>query len=903
MTNIKKSINLLGKSVFAISIAGFLIFPSISLASGPTVLNTDPQDELALQVSNRTTCVGCNNWSNSVSANAGDIVSFMFFYHNTGANTANNLSVRIQLSNSGNNIVANGTISATNAPSVSGSATVVLPAGITLPTSPISVLWYRDQNNSTGIDQNIGTIMNSGLTLGDIQSGWSHQGWVVVRFQLNSAPGGGSGVAPTVYTSSVSNATQNSATLNGSVNPNNASTNYWFEYGATQSLGTVTPTQTISGNSSQSVNSTINNLSANTTYYYRLVGQNSAGTTQGSILSFTTQSTGGGGQGTAPLVYTSSVFNATQNSATLNGSVNPNNASTNYWFEYGTTQNLGYQTATQYLSAGSYSQTVSLPVYNLNSNTSYYYRVVAQNSYGTSQGSILNFYTSNQGGGGNGQAPYATTNYATNVSNGSATLRGSVNPNNSYTSAWFEYGTTQSFGNTTPTQGVSSGNYSIDYSYTISGLLANTTYYFRAVANNSYGTVYGATQNFVADNSGGGGYSNLPFVSTLATSLISGNVITLNGSVNPNGNGVYTWFEYGVSFSSLNFSTPNIYTGSGNFNLNFNQTVSNLISGSTYYYRAAANRGSGTPIVYGQILSFTVSGINISTQAPIVATKSATFVMQNSATLNADVNPNGSSATAWFEYGINFALGTKTTSLAFGSVSGTLGRAESLFGLSLNTSYYYRVVAQNSFGVTYGLVNTFKTLSDGTIVIPPPITIVPSIITANKTACISLAAELDDKDVIPGKEFIYTATYKNDCDYAITNVSLKVVLPKEVSFISTDSPLFRGNSNDIIANIGRVDAGATNSVIIKGIVNEGAKKESNLIYSGIISFNDNFLRPQSVSYYLTATVKGGNNFTANLMDAMGALVNPVVGGIAGIGLLILGLWQIKKKFRIVKRDL
>ncbi|MFA6135879.1 MAG: fibronectin type III domain-containing protein, partial [Candidatus Paceibacterota bacterium] len=193
------------------------------------------------------------------------------------------------------------------------------------------------------------------------------------------------GNTPIVITNSATNLSQNSATLNGSVNPNGAATQYWFEYGTSVSLGASTASQSLgSGTSAQNVNSYISGLSANTTYYFRAVATNQYGSAQGSILSFTTQTGGGGGN--TPIVITNSATNLSQNSATLNGSVNPNGAATQYWFEYGTSVSLGASTASQSLGSGTSAQNVNSYISGLSANTTYYFRAVATNQYGSAQG-------------------------------------------------------------------------------------------------------------------------------------------------------------------------------------------------------------------------------------------------------------------------------------------------------------------------------------------------------------------------------------------------------------------------------------------------------------------------------------------------------------------------------------
>jgi hypothetical protein len=108
---------------------------------------------------------------------------------------------------------------------------------------------------------------------------------------------------------------------------------------------------------------------------------------------------GGGGSGSYikryALVTTQNATNLSKNSATLNGLINPNNANTTVWFEYGTSSNLSTYNETSHLAFGSfnYYSTLSQGIGNLNPNTTYYFRAVGNNSRGTVRGAILSFTT------------------------------------------------------------------------------------------------------------------------------------------------------------------------------------------------------------------------------------------------------------------------------------------------------------------------------------------------------------------------------------------------------------------------------------------------------------------------------------------------------------------------------
>ncbi len=80
------------------------------------------------------------------------------------------------------------------------------------------------------------------------------------------------------------------------------------------------------------------------------------------------------------------------NTATLNGAVNPNGAVTTVWFEWGPGSSMPYSTPKQtFTTSGTFSQKIS----GLQENSSYSFQAVAQNSFGTSYGSVISFTTQN----------------------------------------------------------------------------------------------------------------------------------------------------------------------------------------------------------------------------------------------------------------------------------------------------------------------------------------------------------------------------------------------------------------------------------------------------------------------------------------------------------------------------
>lgn len=290
------------------------------------------------------------------------------------------------------------------------------------------------------------------------------------------------GQAPVAITLDATSIQADGATLNGTVNANYLSATVTFEYGLTTSYGsTITAVQSpVTGNTNTNVSAVVTGLTGGTTYHFRIKTVNSLGTTYGSDKVFTTL-------GQVPTATTLDASNVLAETATLNGSVNPNYLTTTVTFEYGTSVSYGSTvTAIQSPVSGNTTISVSANISGLMpGNVTYHCRVVAVNALGTTYGNDMTFITT-------GQPPTARTKLATNVTSTTATLNASVNANNLPTTVIFEYGLTTSYGSTiTAAQSPVTGNTSTDVNADLSGLLPGTTYNFRVKATNSLGTVNG----------------------------------------------------------------------------------------------------------------------------------------------------------------------------------------------------------------------------------------------------------------------------------------------------------------------------------------------------------------------------------------------------------------------------
>ena len=151
---------------------------------------------------------------------------------------------------------------------------------------------------------------------------------------LVAIPAAAPAAAPDAVTGTATEITYHSATLHGTIDPNDEETDYRFEYGTTTAYGFSTFDDFVgSGSDPVEVLATVQNLSPATTYHFRAVAvRGGIAVATGSDQTFTT----------APApppagAVSSAATDVRHASATLNGSIDPNGAQTNFYFEYGTT--------------------------------------------------------------------------------------------------------------------------------------------------------------------------------------------------------------------------------------------------------------------------------------------------------------------------------------------------------------------------------------------------------------------------------------------------------------------------------------------------------------------------------------------------------------------------------------
>jgi hypothetical protein len=225
-------------------------------------------------------------------------------------------------------------------------------------------------------------------------------------------------------------------------------------------------------------------LTSETTYHYRLVGYNALGTSTGIDRTFTTPIA------ELPVIQGANALNVRMTSAVIDGEINPGFGDTSYAVQYGTSDQYGQRTViSQSIGDDGVFHPFSTELSQLSPGTTYHYRIIALNFKGTVRGSDNTFSTSD--------LPAIGSTSATVLGPTSAELSAVVvsTGTSGGTSVHFDYGTSTAYGARTP-EGAPLGSGGGTATMSLAGLEPGTTYHFRAVATNAFGSTTGPDQSF-----------------------------------------------------------------------------------------------------------------------------------------------------------------------------------------------------------------------------------------------------------------------------------------------------------------------------------------------------------------------------------------------------------------------
>jgi hypothetical protein len=428
------------------------------------------------------------------------------------------------------------------------------------------------------------------------------------------------------------------ATFQGKLTPLNATVNaeYFFYYNLSNILTEPTPACTYEsrtepaepagvGAGTKDVSVPWTGLQPNHEYTVCLETTNEFGAAeQGPPVSFKTLPT-------PPefILGSESASNVTSSGATLNAAINANNENTTYFFEYSTSEAEvlahkgarveGAPPAPELEGFG--GQGASANVTGLQLDTTYYYRVIAENAQSKTEpkpaeGEVEPFTTSPTG-------PLVSTGATSELGQSSANVTGSVTPEGAETYYYYQYGPTTEYGQSTVPEGpgisVGAGLSAVPAPARLVPLTPGVTYHYRLVAWNEAGTSYGQDETFTAI----AGQS--PLAVTGPASGVAVSEATISGTIDPQGKETSYRFEYGTDtgYGTQAFGTVLPEQGVQTVAL----SLRGLDPGTTYHYRLVVSNPGGTS--EGADQTFTTPGIldplvNPAT-TPLIATPAIVF--------------------------------------------------------------------------------------------------------------------------------------------------------------------------------------------------------------------------------------------------------------------------------------
>jgi uncharacterized protein (TIGR02145 family) len=572
-------------------------------------------------------------------------------------------------------------LSTTNASSISATG-FASGGGISFdgnyPVTSCGVCWSKNQNPT--INDLKTSDFNGTFTFTSTVTGLSPQTTYYVRAYATNSYGTGYGSQitvstsiPTVTTTSISSITSTAATGGGTVSLTSGAAPVTVRgiCWSTNQNPTIADGKTSNGTGVGSFSSSLTGLLPETVYYVRAYATNSVGIIYGSQVSFSTKS---------PKLTTTSISAITTTTATCGGNITDigGSAVTARGVCWSTSPNPTTALSTK-TSNGSGAGTYTSSITGLTAGTTYYVRSYATNSIGISYGNELIFNTLN------GIISLTTTDISA-ISAISATAGGTISSDGGAAVlargvCWSTTSNPTIALNTKTSNGTGIGA----FTSSITGLSIGITYYVRAYATNSVGTVYGNQVSFS---------TTLPVVNTSNISAITSNSATCGGEVISIGGA--TVIARGVCWSTTSNPTiSNSKTSDGTGDGAFSSSITGLKEGTTYFVRAFATNSVGT--AYGTNVSFRSTSAE-----PKVSSTAISNITESSTTSGGNVTYDGGESV--IARGVCWSTSTNPTINDSKTTDGTGSGlfSSSITGLTIGATYYVRAYATNSMGTGYG---------------------------------------------------------------------------------------------------------------------------------------------------------------------------------------------------------
>ncbi len=384
-----------------------------------------------------------------------------------------------------------------------------------------------------------------------------------------------SGLLPDVTTGPANEVEQTSVKLEGVVNPDGEQvTSCLIEYGTNTTYGQTAACAPApgAGSSPVTVSAKVSGLIPATTYHYRVAAANANGVHNGTDMTFTTPEAVEG-------VLTGPASEIQAMNARLNGALEPNGIDAHYWFEYGQDESYGSDTPHEDGGEASESKTVSAEVAGLEPNTSYHFRLAAENVFGVTRGEDKTFTTK-------ALPPVLGQSFTVSaITRVTAVVTANIDPEKSATIFHIVYGETSRYGLHTIDFEAGAGLGGQEFHVGLQGLAPDEVYHYAVVAVNQAGTVTGPDQTFTT------AAATPPVATTGGASNVTLTTATISGTIDAQG--LETSYEFDLGTDTTYGTSIYGEAGSSTEPVALAIALQNLAPGTTYHYRIVAIDSDG----------------------------------------------------------------------------------------------------------------------------------------------------------------------------------------------------------------------------------------------------------------------------------------------------------------------
>jgi hypothetical protein len=196
-------------------------------------------------------------------------------------------------------------------------------------------------------------------------------------------------------------------------------------------------------------------------------------------------------------------------------------------------------------------------------------------------------------------SPTVATGTHTHVTDSSAVLHGTINPNGSATTYYFQWGLTTAYGLQSDARSAGHGTKAVSVGTTASDLIPGTTYDYRLVATNGAGTTVGTNHAFKTAG------NPPPDVATGPASQVGKNSATVTAVISPNNQATTYYFQYGTSTAYGSQTIP-ATVPAGTAPVAVAQAIQGLEARTIFHFRIVAQHGNTLPQPGGDVTFMTL---------------------------------------------------------------------------------------------------------------------------------------------------------------------------------------------------------------------------------------------------------------------------------------------------------